>query len=390
MSFQDPTTGFPNLEAPYLIPWEFRKRHQLMIRVFDMQFKPVLTDIMPPTETPDGGMQKFDWPIFTSPAPMSRLYDADEPTEYLAAGGVKTEHFSTVITKAGFIRRYDEFKNDFTNNLISLKYRTLAQETVKAIQKRIEFEIANVLYINTVALGQYGNQDTSRALVADISDGNFYQADKTTEITSLGDLMSGAQWHKAGDPFRDMAAIKRAHEDMKGETLTKAFFGPETCMWLDINTTVIERLKYIKDTTDGVLGTTIQGVTIKKVIGNNLKEGTTYVPGDSPVFGYPGLGDLDYDKWTDRNKIPIMVDGGTTGREWGLMSQDFAGRLFCSYINTKHQAQAGNATTPYTKTITDDDPDRLKVRIEKSFCPVVEDFANYVLVLNTVNRSDRV
>jgi len=385
--------GYPNLEAPYLIPETFRVQHKLMMRTFDKVFSPVLTDIMPYTEAPDGGASSFDWPIKTSMKPMSMLYDADEPTKYLAAPAVKEERFNTIITKAGFQRRFDEFERDFTNNLISLKYQTLAKEMAESIQKRIEFEIANVLYINTDAIKQYSvNQDTSRALVADVSTGLFYRADKTTKIGDLDGMLSGAQWHKGGDPFQDLAAIKRAHEDMKGRTLTKGFIGPETAMWLDINTKVIDRLKYVKDTTDGVLGISLQGITFKKVMGNNLKDSAenqaAAKAGNAP-FGYPGLGDLDYDKWSDRNKVPIMVDGGTTGREWALLSEDYSGRTFCSYVHKLHQMQAQSAIEPFVYEYAEQDPFKVKIRMERMFAPVVEDFANFVLVLNTVNRASR-
>lgn len=382
--------GWPNLTMPELIPEEFRVRHQMMIRTFDFEFTPILSDIMPLTEAPDGGAQKFDWPVMTSAKPMARLYDAEEQTRYLAAPAIKTEFFSTRLTKAGFIRRFDEFKNDFTNDLISLKYQYLAREMVEAIDKRLEFEIANYLYLNSNCISYYSTQDTSRALVADIAAGKFYKADKSTEITELGSLLTGVEWQKDGsNVFQDFNAIKRAHEDMKGRYITKAFFGPETCMWMDNNTTIVDRLKYIKDTTDGVLGTTILGVTIKKVMGNDLKDSQVWGAGDAPPFGAPGLGDLDYDKWNDRNKVPIMVDGGTTGREWGIMSEDLAGHTFCSYVHELHKSVAGSATEPFTYEFAEQEPFRVKVRMERTFCPAIDDFANYVLVVNTVNRSDR-
>lgn len=393
--FYDDMTGRPNLHAPYLIPEEFRIRHQLMIRVFDRKFKPFFTNIFPAEESRglDGarGVEKFDWPVMTSTKPMARIYSRDEPTQYINAGGIKTEYFNTQITKAGFVRRYDEFEHDFTYGLISKKYRILAEQIVEAVNKRIEFECGNVLYHNTNSINMFAKDvDMSRSLTADISAGAFYQYDHSTAITDLASLLSGTQWHKGGgDPFRDMAAIKRAHEDMMGKELTQAFLGPETVMWLDINEKMIDRTKYVKDLTNGVLGTQIQGVTIHKVIGNDLKDGTFYSGNASPPFGYPGLGDLDYDKWTDRNKIPLMVDGGPMGREWGIMAEDSVGNLFHSFINTKHMAQVSNATIPYSKVIEEDDPDRRKVRIEKAFCPAVFDWGQYVLLLNTVNRADR-
>ena len=264
---------------------------------------------------------------------------------------------------------------------------------VEAINKRIEFEICNVLYQNPFATAQYTvNQDTSRALVADVASGVFYKSDKSTVLNELDGLLSGAQWHNnASDVFRDFAAIKRAKEDMTDREVTKAFFGPETCMWLDINNSVIDRLKYIKDTTDGVLGTTIQGVTIKKVMGNNLKDSAANQTAarTTPRFGYPGLGDLDYDKWGDRNKVPMMVDGGTTGREWGLMTEDIVGRTFNSYIHTLHQDQAGSAMQPFLYQFSEQEPFRVKIRMERMFGPVIEDYASYVLILNTINRSAR-
>lgn len=390
----DNVEGWPNLNAPELIPYKFRVRHWEMMRTFDRKFKPIFTDILPMTEAPDGGAQRFEWPIYTAARPMARLYDAEEPTRYLGAPSVKTETFMSRITKAGFIRRFDEFKRDFSHNLISLKYQIMAESMVEAVAKRIEFEIGNILYQNTRATLNYTtNQDMSRALVADVAGGKFYKSDKTTEITELAGLMSGAQWqNNASDIFRDFAAIKRAKEDMTDREVTKAFFGPETVMWLDINSTVIDRLKYIKDTTDGVLGTTIQGVTIKKVMGNNLKESpenqAAAIAGTGR-FGYPGLGDLDYDKWGERNKVPLMVDGGTTGREWGLMTEDIIGRTFNSYIHTLHQDQAGSAIQPFVYQFSEQEPFRVKIRMERMFAPVIEDYASYVLILNTVDRSNR-
>lgn len=388
------TDDWPNLTQPELIPEEFRVKHSLMIRTFDTQFKPVLTDILPMVEAPDGGSQRFDWPIYTSARPMARIYDAEEQTRYLAAPAVKSETFHTRLTKAGFFRRFDEFKKDFTNNLISLKYQIMAQEMVTAINQRIEFEIANVLFMNDYAIKQYTpNQDMNRGLVADVNTGVFYKYDKSTKVTELNGLLSGVQWHQNGaDIFQDFNGIKRAHEDMTGKTITKAFFGPETCMWIDNNTTIVDRLKYVKDTTDGVLGTTILGVKIKKVMGNNLKEDPANVAlatGGAAPFGYPGLGDLDYDKWGDRNKVPIMVNHGVLGQEWGLMTQDIVGRTFNSYVHTLHQSQAGSAVQPFVYQFAEQEPFRVKVRMERMFAPVVEDFASYVLVMNTVDRSSR-
>lgn len=382
--------GMPNLSRPELIPEIFRIRHWEMIRTFDRKFKPVFSSILPMTEAPDGGAQRFEWPIYTAARPMARLYDAEEAVRYLGAPAVKTETFFTRITKAGFIRRFDEFKRDFSHNLISLKYQIMAESMVESIAKRIEFEIGNILYFNANATKNYTtNQDTSRGLIADINAGDFYKTDGTTMISGLQNLLTGIQWQKAGsDVFRDFAAIKRAKEDMTDREVTKAFFGPETCMWLDINSSVIERLKYIKDTTDGVLGTTIQGVTIKKVMGNNLKDSAANQAAPSR-FGYPGLGDLDYDKWGDRNKVPLMVDGGVTGREWGLMSEDIVGRTFNSYMHTLHEDQAGSAIQPFVYQFSEQEPFRVKIRMGRMFAPVIEDYASYVLILNTVNRSSR-
>ena len=386
--------GYPNLTMPELIPENYRIQHWDMIRNFERKFKPILTDILPMTQTPDNGAQRFLWPIYTSSKPMARMYDAEESVKYIAAPAIKDETFWTRITKAGFFRRFDEFKQDFSHDLISLKYQLMAQDMVESIDKRIEFEIAQILFQETRAIRNYTpNQDLTRALVADISAAKFYKSDKTTEISELGSLLTGIQWQKAGsDIFRDFAAIKRAKEDMTDSEVTKAFFGPETCMWLDINTTVIDRLKYIKDTTDGVLGTTIQGVTIKKVMGNNLKEASAnvqYPNVGTSQWGQPGLGDLDYDKWGERNKHPIMVDAGTTGKEWGLMTSDIVGRTFNSYIHTLHQEQAPSAIQPFVYQYSEQEPFRVKIRMERMFAPVVEDWASYVLIINTVNRSDR-
>lgn len=387
--------GFPNLTTPDLIPQKYRNIHWEMIRTFDNVFKPVLSDIFPMTEAADGGSRRFEWPIYTAARPMARLYDAEEQTRYLSAPAVKEEVFMTQITKNGFFRRLDEFKKDFSHNLISLKYQIQAETMVEGIAKRIEWETANVIFGNSYCLRQYSpNQDLSRGLVANVASGVFQQMDdKTTVINDLDDLLTGIQWHKSNaDIFRDFATIKRAGEDMANRDFTKAFLGPETCMWMDINSTIVDRLKYVKDTTDGVLGTSIQGITVKKVRGNDLKDSAGNLASGlagSARFGYPGLGDLDYDKWNDRNKVPIMVDGGPMGREWGLITSDIVGRTFNSYIHTLHQQQAATAIQPFVYQYSEQEPFRIKVRMERSFAPVCEDYASYVLLLNTVNRSAR-
>ena len=84
-----------------------------------------------------------------------------------------------------------------------------------------------------------------------------------------------------------------------------------------------------------------------------------------------------------------MVDGGTTGREWGLMTEDIVGRTFNSYIHTLHQDQAGSAVQPFVYQFSEQEPFRVKVRMERMFAPVIEDYASYVLILNTIDRSNR-
>lgn len=385
--------GWPNLEAPELIPETFRVQHKLMMRTYGIDFRPTLTDIMPAVESPDGA-QRFEWPIWTSPQPMAPLKDADEEVQYLAAPGTKEETFGTVIAGAGFIRRFDEFNRFFTNNLISLKYQTLAKEMVASVNRRIEFEIANVLYINPVAIGQYSpNQDTNRALIANIGAGKFYRGDHSTEISALGSMLTGLRWSESSsDPFRDIASMKRAHEDMKGGDLTKGFIGPETAMWLDINQTIIDRIKYVKDTHDGIMGMSIQGVKFKKVIGTHYKEASANqnTPSDGvDSYFLPGKGELDYDDWAGRNKVEVMVDGFDTGREWGILSEDTSGKLFCAYIHTIHEQQASSAVDPFVYQYAEQYPFRVKSSYERCFAPVIEDFASYVLMLNTVNRSNR-
>ena len=73
----------------------------------------------------------------------------------------------------------------------------------------------------------------------------------------------------------------------------------------------------------------------------------------------------------------------------GMMSEDLAGRTFCSYVHELHERQARSATEPFTYEFAEQEPFRVKVRMERTFCPAIDDFANYVLVLNTVNRSSR-
>ena len=80
--------GYANLTAPELIPENYRVQHWDLIRSFDRKFSPVLTDVLPMTEAPDGGAQRFLWPIYTSSKPMARMYDAEEQVKYIAAPAI--------------------------------------------------------------------------------------------------------------------------------------------------------------------------------------------------------------------------------------------------------------------------------------------------------------
>lgn len=380
--------GYGNLEAPWMIPEAMRERHLLNIRLYDWKFSPVLQEIFPKTPAPDGGANKFDWPIMVNPEPMAMLFQQDEEAPVLNAGGIGLESFSTRISKSAFQRRSDEFRRDFKDNLISLKYQILAEMIMESVNRRVEFELANYLYGNTYAIGQFSEQASNlgRFLVADLETGQFldYAGAKVRD-----NLLSGSRWdaHTTADPLRDIATIQRMHEDMMGSSLTKGFIGPETAMWLSLNEKVIEQLKYIRDTTDGILGTALHGINITKVIGQTYKE----VPSaaNAGVLGYPGLGDVDIDKWTDRNKVEIMVDGSPSAgcREWGIFSEDTVGRTFYGFLHTEHEAQSrGDPTRPFTWTWREQDPFKVKTRVGIAFCPAVEDFAKYILVKNMCLR----
>jgi len=389
MAYEFIDAGFGNLEAPWLIPEAFRERHMLSIRGYDWKFTPVLQDIFPKTPSPDGGSNKFDWPIMVNPEPMAMLFQQDEETPIMNAGGIDLETFSTRISKAAFQRRSDEFRRDFKDNLISLKYQMLTKMIMESVNRRIEFELANYVYGNTYAIGQFSDQASNlgRFLVADLEAGTFVDKDGSTVRSGL---LSGSRWdaHTTADPLRDIATIQRMHEDMMGSSLTKGFIGPESAMWLSLNRRVIEDLKYVLDTTKGVLGVAMHGINITKVVGQTYKDAPSNA--NAGLLGMPGLGDVDIDKWSDRNKVEIMVDGSPSAgcREWGLFTEDTIGRTFYGFVHTEHEAQSGgNPTVPFTWTWREQDPFKVKTRVAIAFCPAVEDFAKYILVKNMCLRA---
>lgn len=381
--------GLPNLQNTDVIPEELREQHTLMMRSFDNKFRPAFTDFFPMTEAPDGGSRSFIWPVKTSMQPMAQMYDADEPTKYLSAPAIKDERFSSRITKAGFIRKFNEFENDFKAGIISLKYQTMAEDMLASINKRLEWEIGNILYQNINTIRNYSeNQDISRGLYADIEGGTFHQPDGT-QVTGLDGLLEGNMWDgtSGADVLGDLNELIAVHEDMSDRSFTRAFIGSSTAKNINNDKDITDRIKYVKDTTDGILGMTLMGISFKKVIGNNLKESTQ--PKDtlgSTEFGSPGQGDLDYDKWGDRNKVPLMTAGGIGAEEWAILGEDVGGRTFNSYVHTLHEDQASTAIEPFVHSYAEQDPFRLKTRAVRSFCPAAEDFASWIVLRNVCTR----
>ena len=161
--------------------------------------------------------------------------------------------------------------------------------------------------------------------------------------------------------------------DMASKELAYGFVGPRTAWFLDNNTKIREVEKYHFDTTKTIIGKTVKGVTLRKVMGQYYKEDTD----NSGQIGYPGFGDHKYDTWADRNKVNMMTHVDTDTYEWGLFAA--AGDIGDMFMARTHENQK-DAMSPYPHSWKDDELGYTYSSLQLGFGIGVKDFANFIVV----------
>ncbi len=164
---------------------------------------------------------------------------------------------------------------------------------------------------------------------------------------------------------------------MQGESPTIFYIGRKTALALEKNENLLKRLIYFHDTTDGVLGATVQGLKLVKITGQTYKE----VPGvETLAEGYPGKGDYLELDWEHINRKDMMVEvSGNDSYEWGIISNGNAGEVACGWVDEDHQAR-GSPTNIFIEQWDERNPKQVFTTAKLEYCPEVYDYSKIMLV----------
>lgn len=357
-----------NLTEPALIPTWLYKRYIEAIDFYDEEWMPMMSRIMPRQAAPgEGSKNHFSMPWLADPQGMARFHDPRERVELMGPPHIEGHTFNTRTLKNGYAEDMEEFEEDFTHGVIQAKKLMMDRNLVRFINRTIEYTLMKYVYGDATTMATFSNQSLDRQGYANVRSGTFRGA----ADAHLGGLNWG---NVSANIFKDLNYLKDRFELMAGDIPGFLVVGRVTTRSMEDNNGLLNRLIQIKDTTQGVLGSAIQGLQIVRVVGQTYKE----IPGiNTNREGYPGRGDYLRQTWARLNKIDMMTtEYGSGTWEWGLITNKNLGHTACGWVHKLHKEQRSSPTEMYIRQFTEHDPLEVKTEAAIRFTPVVSDFAN--------------
>jgi len=370
-----------NLSDNMLVPPYLREQYLKLVDDYDNKWQPLFSLMMPRVIAEGRGSKQY-WtrPRMADPQMIAKFYENDERIEPMAHAHVRNWTYNTRMTANMFRRNKRMFAGDFKGGILERAHARLLENLTKSINRNIEFTLCQFALGNTETMEEFTNQDTNRQAYCDIDAGSF----RDVSVVASGDL-GGIRW----DDFSggvgghanvndDLAYLVERFEFLQGETPTIFYIGRKTALALEKNENLLKRLIYFHDTTDGVLGATIQGLKLVKVTGQTYKE----VPGVETLDeGYPGKGDYLELDWEHINRKDMMVEEADYGRnfEWGIITNGNAGEVACGWVDEDHQAR-GSPTSMFIEQWDEKNPKQVFTTAKLEYCPEVYDYAKIMLV----------
>ncbi len=358
----DLVNGQGNLQVPSEIPFKFRQLHAAAIRMIDNRFTPTLSELFTPTNTPmNGSVHQFPWPKTTPSGAMSWFFDRADGVRYLSAAA-EEDMIYTQETKIGYKRRTDEFKEEFLDGIIEQKYENLASDATKCIARFQEYACHKMIYLDSTFTQHFTTQDHGRSTKLDCASGS--------------DNLTGYAWNDTTNskPYFDITAIDKKYGEIASSSITRGFIGNASTMYLKRNADLTDRTKYTREVAGRPLGMEVAGCLIKKVTGSRYKADSA----DSSMIGYPALGSLVEDTWASRNQFEMMRDAAGEN-EWGFFCDERPlGNMYYAKVSTENHANPQSVRMRVLKV--DEPEEEYHVILEKRFAPVIEDYANYIIL----------
>ena len=368
-----------NLSDNMLVPAYLREQYLKLVDEYDTKWQPLFEKMMPRVIA-EGRGSKHYWtrPRMADPQMIAKFYENDDRIEPMAHPHARVWTYNTRMTGNMFRRNKRLFAGDFKGGILERAHARLLENLTKSIDRNIEYTLCQFALGNVETMEEFTNQDTNRQAYCDINGGTFRGA--ATGSDGLGgtrwdDFSGGAGAH--ANIFDDLAYLVERFEFLAGESPTTFYIGRKTALALEKNENLLSRLIYFHDTTDGVLGATIQGLKLVKITGQTYKE----VPGvETLAEGYPGKGDYLELDWEHLNRKDMMTEfsGGET-YEWGIITNGNAGEVACGWVDEDHQVR-GNPTSIFIEQWDEKNPKQIFTTAKLEYCPEVYDYDKIMLV----------
>ncbi len=324
-----------NLSNNMLVPPYLREQYLKLVDEYDTKWQPLFENMMPRVIAEGRGSKQY-WtrPRMADPQMIAKFYENDERIEPMGHPHVRVWTYNTRMTANMFRRNKRMFAADFKGGILERGHARLLENLTKSIDRNIEYTLCQFALGNVTTMEEFTNQDTNRQAYCDINAGSF----RGSVVTDLGgtrwdDFSGGASNH--ADIFSDLAYLVERFEYLAGESPTTFYIGRKTALALEKNENLLARLIYFHDTTDGILGATVQGLKLVKITGQTYKE----VPGvETLAEGYPGKGDYLELDWSHLNRKDMMVEvSGNDSYEWGIITNGNAGEVGCGWVDEDHK-----------------------------------------------------
>ena len=367
-----------NLSDNMLVPAYLRQMYLKLVDDYDNKWQPLFS-LMMPKVIAEGRGSKHYWtrPRMADPQMIAKFYENDERIEPMAHPHVRNWTYNTRMTANMFRRNKRLFAGDFIGGILERAHARLLENLTKSINRNIEFTLCQFALGNVETMEEFTNQDTNRQAYCDINAGSFRESVVSGDLGGIrwDDFSGGAGNH--ANINDDLAYLVERFEFLQGETPTIFYIGRKTALALEKNENLLKRLIYFHDTTDGVLGATIQGLKLVKVTGQTYKE----VPGVETLDeGYPGKGDYLELDWEHINRKDMMVEeSGSDKYEWGIIANGNAGEVACGWVDEDHQVR-GSPTNIFVEQWEEKNPKQIFTTAKLEYCPEVYDYAKIMLV----------
>ena len=373
-----------NLSDNMLVPAYLREQYLKLVDEYDGKWEPLFSKMMPRVIA-EGRGSKHYWtrPRMADPQMIAKFYENDERIEPMSSPHARVWTYNTRMTANMFRRGKREFAGDFKGGILERKHAQMLENLTKSINRNIEYTLCQFAMGNAGVMEEFTNQDLNRQAYANIGDRLFRGAvDLNLGGVRWDDFSGGANNH--APVFDDLAYLVERFEYLAGESPTTFYIGRKTALALEKNENLLKRLIYFHDTTDGVLGATVQGLKLIKITGQTYKE----VPGvETLAEGYPGKGDYLELDWSHLNRKDMMVEESGSNRfEWGIITNGNAGEVACGWVDEDHQSR-GTPTKIFIEQWDENNPKQVFTTAKLEYCPEVFDYARIMLVKRLANQA---